>query len=140
MNNYQNFINKSEKIINKKLLKAYTSNSLISIKLIKSKDGKPFDTLNENEFKEIKKKKYSNNRIKKKHKMKELDIISSNIQNTSKNLNQPDVFYAGLFNNLIIKNYPQLKETHNIYNNNDNKYYLDNNVIKEMAKESEYKE
>ena len=140
MNNYQNFINKSEKIINKKLLKAYTSNSLISIKLIKSKDGKSFDTLNENEFKEIKKKKYSNNRIKKKHKMKELDIISSNIQNTSKNLNQPDVFYAGLFNNLIIKNYPQLKETHNIYNNNDNKYYLDNNVIKEMAKESEYKE
>ena len=140
MNNYQNFINKSEKIINKKLLKAYTSNSLISNKLIKSKDGKSFDTLNENEFKEIKKKKYSNNRIKKKHKMKELDIISSNIQNTSKNLNQPDVFYAGLFNNLIIKNYPQLKETHNIYNNNDNKYYLDNNVIKEMAKESEYKE
>ena len=140
MNNYQNFINKSEKIINKKLLKAYTSNSLISNKLIKSKDGKSFDTLNENEFKEIKKKKYSNNRIKKKHKMKELDIISSNIQNTSKNLNQPDVFYAGLFNNLIIKDYPQLKETNNIYNNNDNKYYLDNNVIKEMAKESEYKE
>ena len=38
---------------------------------------------------------------KKKKKKSELDIISSNIQRSSQNLNQPEVFYAGLFNQLI---------------------------------------
>ena len=38
---------------------------------------------------------------KKKKKKSELDIISSNIQKSSQNLNQPDIFYAGLFNQLI---------------------------------------
>ena len=37
----------------------------------------------------------------KKKKKSELDIISSNIQKSSQNLNQPDIFYAGLFNQLI---------------------------------------
>ena len=38
---------------------------------------------------------------KKKKKKSELEIISSNIQKSSQNLNQPEVFYAGLFNQLI---------------------------------------
>ena len=33
----------------------------------------------------------------------ELDIISNNILKSSQNLNEPDVFYAGLFNQLIFK-------------------------------------
>ena len=140
LNNFQNLINKSEGKIEEKLLKAYTSNSLISINL-KSKEGNSFDDLNENEFNEFKKKNNSNNKIRKKHKLKELDIISTNIQKSSQNLNQPDAFYAGLFNNLIIKDYPQLKETHHIFNNKDNNFYQENNnEIKEIAKKSELKE
>ena len=40
---------------------------------------------------------------KKKKKEKELDIIFINIQKSSQNLNQPDIFYAGLFSKLIFK-------------------------------------
>lgn len=40
---------------------------------------------------------------KRRKKEKELDIISINIQNSSQNLNQPDIFYAGLFSKLIFK-------------------------------------
>ena len=50
-----------------------------------------------------------NTKNKKKKKLNELDIISSNIFNTSLNLNQPDTFYAGLFNQLIIKDNMKLK-------------------------------
>ena len=41
---------------------------------------------------------------KRKKKQKELDIISLNIQKSSQNLNQPDIFYAGLFSQLINEN------------------------------------
>ena len=44
-----------------------------------------------------------NNIVKKKKKKNELDIISLNIQKGSQNLNQPDVFYAGLFSQLMFK-------------------------------------
>ena len=139
LSNFQNLINKSEKSINNKLLKTLSSNSLVSVSLLKSNYDKSFDTLNENDNNEIKKKKISNNKVKKRHKLKELDIISTNIQKSSQNLNNPDLFYAGLFNNLINKDYPKLKETHKIFNHKDNNFYLeeDNNEIKEMAKESE---
>ena len=40
---------------------------------------------------------------KKRKKEKELDIISINIKKSSQNLNQPDIFYAGLFSELIFK-------------------------------------
>ena len=45
----------------------------------------------------------NNNNVKKKKKQKELDIISVNIQKGSQILNQPDIFYAGLFSELINK-------------------------------------
>ena len=44
-----------------------------------------------------------NSIVKKKKKKNELDIISLNIQKGSQNLNQPDVFYAGLFSQLMFK-------------------------------------
>ena len=46
----------------------------------------------------------NNNSNKRKKKEKEMDIISKNIQKSSQNLNQPDVFYADLFSHLIYKN------------------------------------
>ena len=46
-----------------------------------------------------------NNSIKKRKKLNDLDIISSNLEKTSLNLNQPEAFYAGLFNNIINKDY-----------------------------------
>ena len=141
LSNFHNLINKSENNVNKKLLKTYSSNSLLSGGLLKSRDEKSFDTLNEIDFNDIRKRKTSNARIKKKQKLKELDIISTNIQKSSQNLNQPDLFYAGLFNNLINKDYLQLKETHKIFNTKDTNFYIeDNNEIKEMAKESELQE
>ena len=40
---------------------------------------------------------------KKSKKKKEMEIISLNIQKSSQNLNEPDIFYADLFSQLIIK-------------------------------------
>ena len=48
-------------------------------------------------------------RNKKKKKKKDLDIISLNLKKTSQNLNQPDIFYAGLFSELIFKDNPEKK-------------------------------
>ena len=141
MNNFNNLINKSDTNFNKKLLKTYSSNSLLSGGLLKSRVEKSFDTQNEIDFNDERKRKTTNARIRKKQKIKELDIISSNIQKSSQNLNQPDLFYAGLFNNLINKDYHQLKQTHKIFNIKDTNFYIeDNNKIKEMAKESELQE
>ena len=64
------------------------------------------------------------NNFKKKKKKKELDIISVNIQKSSQNLNQPDVFYAGLFSKLIFKS-PTFKHD-NKFKNKDN----DKDIIK----------
>ena len=50
---------------------------------------------------------------KRKKKLKEIDIISSNILNSSQNLNQPDIFYAGLFNQLLSKNNYKFKDSNN---------------------------
>ena len=62
---------------------------------------------------------------------------SSNIQKSSQNLNQPELFYAGLFNDLMIKDYPQLKDN-SMFNTKDSNYYIENNdEIKEAAKESD---
>ena len=47
---------------------------------------------------------------KKKKKQNELEIISFNLKKSSQNLNQPDVFYAGLFSHLISKGGPEHKE------------------------------
>ena len=46
----------------------------------------------------------------------ELDIISNNILKSSQNLNEPDVFYAGLFNQLIFKE--NLNKSNNNLNEN----------------------
>ena len=141
LNNFNNLINKSDTNFNKKLLKTYSSNSLLSGGLLKSRVEKSFDTQNEIDFNDERKRKTTNARIRKKQKIKELDIISSNIQKSSQNLNQPDLFYAGLFNDLINKDYHQLKQTHKIFNIKDTNFYIeDNNKIKEMAKESELQE
>ena len=43
------------------------------------------------------------NSNKKKKKHKDLEIISINLKKSTQNLNQPDVFYAGLFRQLITK-------------------------------------
>jgi len=45
---------------------------------------------------------------KRKKKLKELDIISSNILKSSQNLNNPQAFYAGLFSQIMFKNYTKL--------------------------------
>ena len=47
--------------------------------------------------------------IKKKKKKNELDIIALNMLKSSQNLNQPDIFYAGLFSQLITKGEPDKK-------------------------------
>ena len=44
--------------------------------------------------------------LKKKKKNLELKIISDNLKQSSQNLNQPDIFYAGLFTQLIFKGDP----------------------------------
>ena len=139
LNNFQNLLNKSEQKINtKKVAKAISSNSLVSLRLLGPKIDKSFDSVNDFEISDIKRKtKLNNNKFRKKQQLKELDIISSNIEKSSQNLNQPDLFYAGLFNDLMIKDYPQLKDN-NIFHTKANNYYSENNdEIKEAAKESD---
>ena len=51
----------------------------------------------------VEKKTFDINDNKKSKKRKEIDIISLNIQKSSQNLNEPEVFYADLFSQLIIK-------------------------------------
>ena len=71
------------------------------------KRSETISNMNKLEFKKNKKK---NNIIpnKKKKKLKELDIISSNILKSSQNLNNPQAFYAGLFSQIMFKNYTKL--------------------------------
>ena len=63
---------------------------------------------------------------KKRKKEKELDIISINIKKSSQNLNQPDIFYAGLFSELIFKGSSN-------YLSNQNK--IENHSINKKEKE-----
>ena len=65
-----------------------------------------------------------------------MEIISTNIQKSSQNLNHPEIFYAGLFNNLITKNYPHMKENH-IFDNKNSNHSMENGIINEFVKESE---
>jgi hypothetical protein len=65
------------------------------------------------------KKSPENDSPRKRKKNNELDIIQLNIQKSSQNLNQPDVFYAGLFSQLIIKG-SSYENTHLNDNNNNN--------------------
>ena len=65
-----------------------------------------------------------NNSVKKKKKKNnnDLDLIALNIQKSSQNLNQPDLFYAGLFSQLIFNG------------NNNNLDSKDNNTHKDGRK------
>ena len=65
-----------------------------------------------------------------------MDIITSNIKISSQNLNQPDLFYAGLLNNLITKKYPNFKEPHLLSNKNINSNNNINIDIKNMVNET----
>ena len=58
------------------------------------------------------------NLVKKKKRNSALDIINMNIMKSSENLNQPEVFYAGLFNQLIFKRSSQ-KNNKYLYKEND---------------------
>lgn len=117
--------------------------------ILKTCDDKSFEridsmSVNENDNLNFKKKKIlrksvDNNLMKKKRRIREMEIISSNIQKSSQNLNHPELFYAGLFNNLITKNYPHMIETH-LFDNKNSNHNLENGIIKEIGKESEQQE
>jgi len=74
---------------------------------------------NRKKYEVFAKKNPENDSPKKKKKNKELDIIQLNIQKSSQNLNQPDVFYAGLFSQLIFKGSSN-ENSHLNYNDNNN--------------------
>ena len=73
----------------------FTSKDLIKI------EKKDESQKKKNEENSPKNNKNKNN--KKKKKKNELEIITTNLQKSSQNLNQPDIFYAGLFSKLITK-------------------------------------
>ena len=119
--NFQNILMKSEKY-NNKLLKINSSNTFDLSELKSMEDAnEPINDTGNNNF-NFKRKKNLIKSVdtKKKRKLNELDIITSNIQKTSQNLNQPSEFYAGLFSNLISKDYPQLKEPPPIFKSRSN--------------------
>ena len=72
---------------------------------------------------------------KKNKKRKEMDIISFNIQKSSQNLNEPEVFYADLFSQLIIKDKgkSRLHSSSKKWKNDDS--YLIGNDIHEIEEE-----
>ena len=125
--NFQDILMKSDKYNNNKLFNIKSTNSidLSGIKSLKS-NGDINDSINEksnNNFNFKRKKnmiRSIDTNFKRKKKLKELDIITSNIQKTSQNLNQPSEFYAGLFSNLISKDYPKLKESPTIFKSRSN--------------------
>ena len=124
-NQAENFLNKVKSI----------NRSSINLKPVNGRDSANQDettykSIIKNEGKKLRNSKiltknFNNvNNFKKKKKKKELDIISVNIQKSSQNLNQPDVFYAGLFSKLIFKS-PTFKHD-NKFKNKDN----DKDIIK----------
>ena len=150
LNNFHNKIHKSDKF-NNLIRKTNSSGSIdfASMAILKTCDDKSFEridniSVNKNDNLNFKKKKIlkksvDNNIMKKKRRIREIEIISSNIQKSSQNLNHPELFYAGLFNNLITKNYPHMIETH-LFDNKDSNHSLENGIIKEIGKESEQQE
>ena len=123
INNFQRLVSNS--YYNKKYKRTNSSSSLgvNNINNMINKEGSPIKrsetigNINKFEFKHHKKK---NNisQNKKKKKLRELDIISSNILKSSQNLNNPQAFYAGLFNQIMFKNYTKLNPS-NIQSNID---------------------
>ena len=122
--NFQNILMKSDKYNNNRLVKINSTNSfdLSGLKSIEDVNESINDKTNSNfNFKRKKNLiKSVDTNLKKKKKLNELDIITSNIQKTSQNLNQPSEFYAGLFSNLISKDYPKLKEPPHIFKSRSN--------------------
>ena len=72
---------------------------------------------------------------KKSKKKRDMDIISLNIQKSSQNLNEPDVFYADLFSQLIIKNKGKNKIRSLSKKWKDDDSYLVGNDIHEIEEE-----
>ena len=105
------------------------------------KDEKDFDI---KKYEVFAKKNPENDSLRKKKKNNELDIIQLNIQKSSQNLNQPDVFYAGLFSQLIFKGSSyentHLNDNSNNYNNNNSninlKYNEDSSFFSEKNESS----
>ena len=48
---------------------------------------------------------------------KQLNIITKNIENTSNNINNPDIFYSNFFKSIIAKESQVMKSNTNSYNN-----------------------
>ena len=108
------FINNIKKSIiedetNEKIIKSFRNQISLGSKAISLKNIKEENQENEKHKKNIpslKSNDNNNNSSKKKKKKKDLDIISFNLKKSSQNLNQPDIFYAGLFSELITKGGP----------------------------------
>ena len=112
MNNFQKLLNKSFYNIKVKRTNSSSSLGVNNINMMQKEDSpikrsETISNMNKFGFKCHKKK---NNIIlnKKKKKLKELDIISSNILKSSQNLNNPQAFYAGLFSQIMFKNFAKL--------------------------------
>jgi len=113
INNFQQLI--SQSFYNKKIQRTNSSSSLgvnNMNKMIQKEESpiKRSETIsNINKFGlNFHKKKNNFSPNKRKKKLKELDIISSNILKSSQNLNNPQAFYAGLFSQIMFKNYTKL--------------------------------
>ena len=95
INNFQKSIDENN--TNENILKSFKT-QIYNHEIKKQKRNiSPPSKLNDNN---------KNNNSKKKKKKKDLDIISFNLKKSSQNLNQPDIFYAGLFSELISKGGP----------------------------------
>ena len=114
-NNFSTFKNKDRNpdIISEEKPEDYTSNGIKN----------PLDANHDN--------------IKKKKKRNEMDIISLNIKQSSRNLNQPDLFYADLFSHLISN-----KRYRNRYNSSSKirktSIILEKNEAQEMDEDKIY--
>ena len=124
INNFNKSINQNKS--NEKMVKKLKNQISLGPNCFASKSKKEIkekseekEENEENEEKEIKenvtKIKYTKTletkgTLKKKKKNLELRIISDNLKKSSQNLNQPDIFYAGLFTQLISKGDPGKNE------------------------------
>jgi len=121
INNYNKSINQNKS--NEKMVKNFKNQISLGTNWLASKSKKEIiekkDEKEEKKEKEIKentstikatKTLETKCTLKKKKKNLELKIISDNLKQSSQNLNQPDIFYAGLFTQLISKGDPDKKE------------------------------
>ena len=118
LHNFNKSINKNRS--NEKMVKNFKNQLSLGTHLLTSKFKKEeIQKKEENEESEekeeesnIKQTKTSDTKgtLKKKKKNLELKIISENLKQSSQNLNQPDIFYAGLFTQLIFKGDPSQNE------------------------------